>query len=233
MSCKRFIVCELRAGGRAVHDSWKVENARVVSRPCLLPSKLNRMATLCAECGCVLTAESAPALAADQPCPQCGSLKRTNTMNAEPGAYAHAGHDIGVEVIDYPTALVKEARKLLDSAEPVHHGLAVVLAHTACEVAVQRALSKAFAKRGVPDWEKPVLKQLNGYNLSNERNRNFYKALTGDNIGEKATAAGWWDDFAKSAERRNAVAHKGAKVTKADATASVDVAEKFVAHVML
>src|SRR6266404_1384109 len=48
-------------------------------------------------------------------------------------------------VITYPQRLLALARKLIDDGE---FGVAVVVAHIACEIAVERSLSEAFAAKG-------------------------------------------------------------------------------------
>jgi hypothetical protein len=128
------------------------------------------------------------------------------------------------EVIGYPRQLLAQAKTLIDQQ---HYGMAVVVAHIACEVATERRLAEAFAAKGIGHHlEGAVMKLLNGYNLSHDNNREFYTAFTDNKIQQ----ARWWSDFRASAKRRNGVIHKGATVTRADAKASYNVVDKFLTH---
>jgi hypothetical protein len=126
-------------------------------------------------------------------------------------------------VITYPQKLLALARKLIDDGE---FGVAVVVAHIACEVAVERSLSEAFVAKGIPYLEDSITDFLRGYNLANERIRKFYTALTGDEV-QKTT---FWQKFTESATRRNNIVHSGATATKTEAEESYSAAEKLVAH---
>jgi hypothetical protein len=128
-------------------------------------------------------------------------------------------------VITYPQRLLALARKLIDDGE---FGVAVVVAHIACEIAVARSLSEAFVARGIPYLEDSVTDFFSGYSLANDRLRKFYTALTGDEVEKTA----FWSKFKESAKRRNKVAHSDATatVTKTEAEDSCLAAEKLVAH---
>ena len=60
--------------------------------------------------------------------------------------------------------------------------VATVVAHMACEVAAEQALSRAFADKGLEYLDDAVTVFLNGYNIANERHRNLYNALAGRKI---------------------------------------------------
>lgn len=126
-------------------------------------------------------------------------------------------------VITYPRRLLTLARKLIDDGE---FGIAVVVAHVACEVATERTLTDAFAARGVSYLEDSVTELLSGYSLANDRIRKLYRALTGDQIEQ----APFWAKFKASATRRNNVVHSSASVTKADANESHQAATDLVDH---
>jgi hypothetical protein len=104
--------------------------------------------------------------------------------------------------------------------------ISVVVAHMAREVSTERALSAAFASKGLQYLEEPVLDFLNGYNLANDRNRNLYTALTADHI-ERQT---FWPEFKESATRRNKIVHSSGRVSQADAERSYRAASAFVSH---
>jgi hypothetical protein len=101
-----------------------------------------------------------------KPCPRCGSLARAFNLHAT--ASIRLTGTAQLSVISYPEALLSTANDLFKQSQ---FGIAVVVAHMACEVAAERALSASFIKRGVQYLEEPVLGFLNGYNLAAERNR--------------------------------------------------------------
>ena len=54
---------------------------------------------------------------------------------------------LGAVVITYPQKLLSLARKLID--DNGEFGIAIVVAHMACEIATERTMSEAFAAKGV------------------------------------------------------------------------------------
>lgn len=146
-------------------------------------------------------------------------------MNVEVGEYVLVGDSAEMMVVDYPHLLLNEAQDLIARRQ---FGIAVVVAHMACEVAVERALSATFATRSIEYLEKPVRAFLNGYSLHNERLRNLYTALTGDAIHDEP----FWAQYTESAKRRNHVVHQGRTATEVEAHNSHEVATAFVNHVV-
>jgi hypothetical protein len=132
---------------------------------------------------------------------------------------------------DYPYLLLREAAA---HAFNSNGELAIVIAHVACELVTQRAFTRCFQNKGIPELEEPVTDFFNGYNLANERIRKVYVALTGDDI----TKQPFWSAFKDSSAPRNQFAHEGLPVSQQQAsealeacTAFVRHLEKFVAHV--
>jgi hypothetical protein len=119
--------------------------------------------------------------------------------------------------------LLSVARSLIDQG---NFGISVIVAHMACEVATEWALSKSFAARGIQNLEGAMVVFLNGYNLANERLRNLYTALTGDNVQDET----FWQKFKESAARRNKIMHAGLIVGKAEAEVSFKAANDLVAY---
>jgi len=72
----------------------------------------------------------------------------------------------------------------------------------------------------------PVLKLLNGYNITNDRIRGVYAALTSDDV----TRLPEWEELKRSAARRNKVAHEGRFVTQQEAEQSLRAATALVKH---
>jgi hypothetical protein len=122
------------------------------------------------------------------------------------------------EVITYPRRLLRVARELIDQQEP---SIAVVVAHMACEIAVERCLT-------VKGLDAASREKLNGYNLAakNKKVRHLYTSLTGDKIQSQA----FWQDFKKSACRRNRIMHAGLIVGKSEADKSHRATRSLVAY---
>lgn len=178
--------------------------------------------TQCASCGSVIAGESPNGDPVEKkPCPQCGSLARAFSLQAH--CTVHVTATAEATVITYPQTLLAACQGLINDGQ---HGISVVVAHMACEVAVERSLSAAFAAKGLQYLEDPVLEFLNGYNLANDRNRKLYSALSGDNIEQQP----FWLQFKASAARRNNIVHGSASATKAEAEKSFLAASAFVAH---
>jgi hypothetical protein len=120
--------------------------------------------------------------------------------------------------------LLQLARKLIDDEE--QFSLAVVVAHTACEVKVERWLYDSFARRGLTDLEEAILGRIRPYNMDAHRVRDLYNAMSGNVVQDQP----FWQDFTTSVKRRNGIVHKGEIVGKPDAEASLDVAWKLVRY---
>ena len=177
----------------------------------------------CTFCGQRITGESPDP---SNPCEYCSSLS---------GGYLHsvilreaiAGSAAGyIEGATYPQILLSIARFLLDKNDDKLCGIATILAHVACEVAIERSLSDSFAGKGIQSLEESVADVLNGYNLANDKVRNLYTSLTGDEI----QAQPFWGDFIRSAKRRDNVIRRGLIVSRSDAEESFKAANDFLAH---
>jgi len=178
----------------------------------------------CTFCGQPITGES-PGQA--NPCEYCSSVS---------GGYLHsvilteaiAGVAAGyVEGATYPQILLSMTRFLLDRNDDKLCGIATILAHVACEVAVERSLSDSFALKGIQSLEESVADVLNGYDLADDQVRHLYASLTGDEI----QAQPFWGDFIRSAKRRDNIIRKGAIVGRADAEESFKAANDFLEHI--
>jgi hypothetical protein len=178
----------------------------------------------CANCGNVITGESeSGAPEYRKPCPNCGSTSRKFSVKLS--ATLHAIATVSATVTTYPEVLLSVARSLIDASQ---HSVAVVVAHMACEVATERALGAAFAKRGLQDLEEAIGELLNGYNLANDKNTKLYNALTGQSIEQEA----FWPEFKKSAKLRNHIMHAGQIATAAQAEATHRATSALVKHVL-
>lgn len=185
-----------------------------------MASKMND--TVCAQCGALITNESPTGdIAQRKPCSQCGSTSRTFSVSIE--AKVSVSGSVQAVVITYPQTLLSAARSLIDSGQ---FSIAVVVLHMACEIATERTLSEAFVKRGIQYLEESVEDLLNGYNLSNDRLRKLYTALTGDTVEKQP----FWLKFKDSARRRNGIVHEGKTVGKAEAEESFKAVSDLIAY---
>jgi hypothetical protein len=133
-------------------------------------------------------------------------------------------------VVTYPQRLLTIARRLID--DEGQFSFAIVVAHTACEIATERSLDNAFVAQGIQSNLQDWVKSLNyGYNLGSDRIRRLYTALTGDELQKQKQV--FWQKFKASVDRRNSIVHKGVMVEKADAEESYEAARELLAHLKM
>jgi hypothetical protein len=135
----------------------------------------------------------------------------------------HSSVTVDATLDTHPQKLLRAARRFIDDGE---FGMAVVVAHTACEIATERSLSEAFASKGIPYLAEPITELFISMNLGNPRLRKLYTALSGDDVATQ----GFWQHFKASADRRNAVVHNGVEPGKSQAEASYKAAVGLVTH---
>jgi hypothetical protein len=131
-----------------------------------------------------------------------------------------------VEGATYPHILLGVSRFLLGKKDDKLFGLATIVAHLACEVAVERFFSDFFARKGIQSLEETVADALNGYNLANDKVSKLFTSLTGDEIQRQP----FWAAFVRSAKRRDNIIRKELIVGRADAEESIKAANDFLAH---
>jgi hypothetical protein len=160
----------------------------------------------CANCGTSMPGDhSAPTI----PCPHCGST--------------YLGSGLTARLIPYPEKLLAIAQGLMATGE---FSIAVIVAHMACEISTERALSRTFAAKGIAYLEDAIDEFLSGYNLANPRLLKLYNSVTGDLIQNQS----FWEDFKTSAILRNAAVHGAKIVSKAEAEASFEATSALVAY---
>lgn len=178
--------------------------------------------THCGSCGIAIVGEAPNGDPTQRkPCWQCGSLARA--LSAEVHVTVHVSTTAELTVTTYPQTLLATCKGLIDDRQ---YSISVVVAHMACEVAVERASSAAFRSKELQYLEDPVPDFLNGYNLGNDRNRKLYTALTNDQIEKQP----FWQTFKESAKRRNDIVHGGSVVGQAEAESSYRATSEFIAH---
>jgi hypothetical protein len=104
--------------------------------------------------------------------------------------------------------------------------IAAVVLHMAAEIAVERRLSEAFTRRGIADLEDPIGDFLSGFNLANDRIRNLFVAVTGDQIHNQP----FWQGFKESAKRRNKIVHEGLTIGHREADDSLKAVKGLLRH---
>lgn len=155
------------------------------------------------------------------PCPKCEGLTRRYELSSHAVCSTSASGQLTVTT--YPQALLATANALFERGE---YGIAVVVAHMACEVSVERTMTEAFGRKSIGELEEPILAFINGFNIATPRIRDFYTALTGDQIQQQQ----FWSAFKSSATLRNAIMHSSKIAGPADAAASLSAAAALVAH---
>jgi hypothetical protein len=123
----------------------------------------------------------------------------------------------------YWDTLLATALNLIERNE---FSVAVVVAHMACEVRVATAISSAFQAKGLTYLEEAILEFFQRYNLANERIRNIYSAITGNEIQKQP----FWHAFKESAKRRNEVIHAGLILRYSEAEASMKAVSELLAY---
>jgi len=128
----------------------------------------------------------------------------------------------------FQAVLMSTARELVERGSDGDLELAVVAAQMACEIQTEIVISELFDRRGLSELGRIVRAPgaLRGNNLRDDRVRQLYGELSGDDIASKS----FWSDFVAHAKLRNAVVHSGRRVDPAEAEASVRVAAELTAH---
>lgn len=135
--------------------------------------------------------------------------------------------DLPITVVPAFEVLMETSRRFVDEDLGLFN-IAVIVVHMAYEVVTERKFAQAFTAKNLQYLQGSVTDCLNGYSLANDRNRNLYVAMTGDEVHKAA----FWSKFKESADRRNQIMHKGLSVDKAAAEESYQAAEKFIAHLL-
>jgi len=179
----------------------------------------------CNNCGEPIEGE--PPIADDPaqrpPCPKCGSTSRHINLPGATGIMTMRGSVATATLIRYEETLLTKAQEFIAAGD---FSIAVVVAHTACEISAERVISQAFAAKSIEYLEDWVDDVLSSYSLSNSRVQDLYIAVTGDKIQDQS----FWQGFKEAAKRRHLFVHKGKAVTKAEADASLKAARDLVAY---
>lgn len=124
---------------------------------------------------------------------------------------------------DYPSQLLEAA---CDMLERERYEVSVVTAQMACEICTERVLRAFFLARGVSFLEDSVDDLLPSYNLSNDKVRKVYVALSGDPIQQQF----FWSEYKVVVSLRNKAVHSGARIQESQAQMVLRVAKLVVKH---
>lgn len=168
----------------------------------------------CKSCGATFTENAVG-------CPCCQS----KMLDTESGTFVLLGMQATATVTRHWTTLLDTAQQLFDQG---FYGAAIVVAHTACEVVAQRAISKACDAKGVPYLVDAFAHLRFRYSLNDSRARQTYGDLTADDkIGDEP----FWSDYVHSVTTRNKIVHHGKNTNKQDAASSLKAARDFIRHI--
>ncbi len=176
-----------------------------------------------ATCGTCATPVHDDPSGSRQPCPQCESLTRGIFLKGSNCTMTPTSSSGQITVTTYPQVLLNTARDLMKREE---YGIAIVVAHMACEVAAERTISQALKSKSDGDSEESKVKRFNGFNLGNKTIRASYTKLTGDAVEEQ----GFWQAFKTSGDARNSIMHGGKMASLSEAEASLTATSALVAH---
>jgi hypothetical protein len=124
--------------------------------------------------------------------------------------------------------------QLLDKAEALllqdEHEQTVVVAQTACEVAIGDAMRRLIAQRA-PFMQSAMEGFINRqFGLSTKRMVDLWHALSGDDI--RHTPGQLWERYEKHRGLRTRVAHEGSEASHQEAEASLKVAREVCDYVI-
>lgn len=124
---------------------------------------------------------------------------------------------------NYHRTILATARALIADG---HFGPAITLAHTAAEVSTERVFAACFRARGIADLGTIVMETMRSSNLTNDRVRTLYGALTGDRVVDQP----FWQAFVESRKFRDPFVHRAAPVTRDQAEAGCTAVDRLLDH---
>ncbi len=116
-----------------------------------------------------------------------------------------------------------QAERMYDEG---HYDFTVVAAQTACELLLEGAIQFAVSRHASEPLAQVIPDLLTRYSMLDQRGQKVWQAVTGRSIREPKSV---WESYCAHLERRNALVHKGARVTQEEAAASL-TATRDLAH---
>jgi hypothetical protein len=146
------------------------------------------------------------------------------SIDAEAGYYFIAGSDAALPVTQYHEILLNISKNLFKQGQ---YSFAIVICHTACEILVERIITKAFDDKKAMNLRKFIVSNSTSYNLGAKTIKSLYTALTGDNEIQKQS---FWKEFKSSVDRRNDIVHRGKMFQQGDAEKSLKAASDLITY---
>ena len=144
---------------------------------------------------------------------------------AGPQEYQQPASSQGAILTPWSLQLIAYARQINAEGQ---HSFALVLAHAACEWAMEDALRRLLSSKGVADdIAEPILRVLTATNLTDKRVRQLFTGMTGRQPREQK----WWKDWEASRNVRQKVAHRGFAVTPEQALDALSLSESYVRYI--
>jgi HEPN domain-containing protein len=124
------------------------------------------------------------------------------------------------------TRFFVQAERMYDEG---HYDFTVVAAQTACELLVEGAIQFAISRHATEPLAQVIPELLTSYSMLDQRGPKVWEAVTGRSIREPKSV---WDGYRAHVERRNALIHKGARVTRDEAAESLSATRDFARQVV-
>jgi len=159
-----------------------------------------------------------------KPCPKCGATSRKYSLTASVTVAVSAS--VKATVVLYPQSLLDTAESLISKGDELSLSMAVILCHTACDIAADRAFSSILDSNSLGHIKKELRAMFSGYSPNNDRLWNLYSALSGEKIQHKP----FWTPLKKSYDCRTDIVHKGKMADMKQATITHKEATSFVAY---
>jgi hypothetical protein len=110
-----------------------------------------------------------------------------------------------------------------------HYDFTVVAAQTACELLMEGAIQFALARHATEQLAHVIPDLLTSYTMLDQRGPKVWEAVTGRSIREPKSV---WEGYRAHVERRNALIHKGARVSREEAAQSLSATRAFCRQVV-
>jgi hypothetical protein len=131
----------------------------------------------------------------------------------------------GANLTPWSLQLIAYARQINAEGQ---YSFAVVLAHAACEWAMEDALRRLLSHKGLADdIAVPILRVFTATSLSDKRIRQLFAGMTCRDPREQK----WWKAWEASRNLRQRIAHRGFAVTPAQALDALSLSESYVRYI--
>ena len=131
----------------------------------------------------------------------------------------------GAMLTPWSLQLIAYARQINAEGQ---HSFVVVLAHAACEWAMEDALRRLLSHQGLADdIAEPILRAFTTTSLTDKRVRQLFTGMTGRHPREQK----WWKDWEASRNLRHRIAHRGLAITPEQALDALSLSESYVRYI--